>query len=547
MIGERNRQIGSASRLVAAARPSHGDVIMAAAEKGKGERMPDSAATDGEASAGIDRRAFRLSFAGLLTTMALASLDQNIVATALPRIVGELGGLAHLAWVVTAFMLTSTATAPLYGKLSDMHGRRPMFVAAILIFIAGSALCGLARSITGLILFRGLQGLGAGGLIVLAQTTIADLVSPRQRGRYQGLITGVFALCSVAGPVLGGVITDALSWRWIFYVNLPVGGIALGLVLIGLPRLNRPAVVHRIDYAGAALLTAMTAAWLLVLSWGGTVMPWLSPQIAGLTLGAMALLALLLARERVAAEPILPLSLFRNPVFAVAVAVVAITAIALFGTFVFLPTFFQLVQGESPSQAGLSTAPMMGGLIVASVLGGRLVSSRGKYKGLCVLGLSLAIAGLVAIAMTARESAPLPAIEAALVVTGAGLGLVMPNLTVAIQNAVAPEMLGVATSGVSFFRSLGSALGVALSGSLLTGRVNASLSVAGSTAAAARRAFAGSAGGIASLPPAVHVLIAAAYRHAVATTFATGAAIAGFGLALLLLLPEQPLRDTSTR
>ena len=222
---------------------------MAAGDTTVGSRR-DLSATGGEAGVPTERRAFRLSFAGLLTTMALASLDQNIVSTALPRIVGELGGLAHLPWVITAFMLTATATAPLYGKFSDMHGRRPLFVVAILVFIAGSALCGLARSMTGLILFRGLQGLGAGGLMVLAQTAIADLVPPRQRGRYQGLFTGVFALCSVTGPVLGGVITDALSWRWIFYVNLPVGMVALSLILVALPRSERPQIAHRIDYLG---------------------------------------------------------------------------------------------------------------------------------------------------------------------------------------------------------------------------------------------------------------------------------------------------------
>src|SRR3984893_4985816 len=436
---------------------------------------PDSSATSDEASGRAERRAFRLSLAGLLTTMALASLDQNIVSTALPRIVGELGGLAHLPWVITAFMLTATATAPVYGKLSDMHGRRPLFVVAITVFIAGSALCGLPALMTGLILFRGLQGLGAGGLMVLAQTAIADLVPPRQRGRYQGLFSGVSALCSVTGPVLGGVIADALSWRRIFYVTLPVGMVALSLILIGLPRTERPRVVHRIDYPGAVLLTLMTAALLLLLSWGGPGAAWSSPTIVGLGLGAAALFVLLLARERVAAEPILPLPLFRNRVFAVAITVVAITATALFGAFVFLPTFFQLVQGKSPSDAGLLTAPLMAGLIVASVIGGRLVSALGRYKRLSMLGLGLAVAGLAAIARAARAAAPLPAIEAALVVTGAGLGLVMPNLTVAIQNAVPPGMLGVATSAVSFFRSLGGAFGVALSGSLLTSRVDASL------------------------------------------------------------------------
>jgi EmrB/QacA subfamily drug resistance transporter len=494
-----------------------------------------------------ERHAFRLSLAGLLTTMALAALDQNIVSTALPRIVGELGGLAHLPWVITAFMLTATASAPLYGKFSDMHGRRPLFVVAILVFIAGSALCGLAPSMTGLILFRGLQGLGAGGLMVLAQTAIADLVPPRQRGRYQGLFTGVFALCSVTGPVLGGVITDALSWRWIFYVNLPVGVVALSLILVALPRSERPRVAHRIDYPGAVLLTMTTAALLLVLSWGGIIAAWSSPTIVGLTLGALVLFALLLFCERVAAEPILPLPLFRNRVFAVVIAVVAVTAMALFGAFVFLPTFFQLVLDRSPSHAGLLTAPLMAGLIVASVIGGRLVSALGRYKALSVLGLGLAIAGFVAIAAAVRETAPLPAIEAALVVTGAGLGLVMPNLTVAIQNAVAPEMLGVATSAVSFFRSLGGAFGVALSGSLLTGRVDAALAAAGSAADTARRAVAGGAGGITALPPELHELVAAAYRQAIGTTFATGAMIAGFGLVLLLLLPERSLRDVPAR
>jgi EmrB/QacA subfamily drug resistance transporter len=515
---------------------------MAAGDPAVGFR-PDPSATGGEAGVHTERRAFRLSFAGLLTTMALASLDQNIVSTALPRIVGELGGLAHLPWVITAFMLTATATAPLYGKFSDMHGRRPLFVVAILVFIVGSALCGLARSMTGLILFRGLQGLGAGGLMVLAQTAIADLVPPRQRGRYQGLFTGVFALCSVTGPVLGGVITDALSWRWIFYVNLPVGMVALSLILVALPRSERPRVAHRIDYPGAVLLTMTTAALLLLLSWGGTIAAWLSPTIVGLALGALVLFALLLARERVAAEPILPLPLFRNRVFAVVIAVVAVTATALFGAFVFLPTFFQVVQGKSPSHAGLLTAPLMAGLIVASVIGGRLVSALGRYKALSMLGLGLSIAGFVAIAVAAREAASLPPIEVALVVIGAGLGLVMPNLTIAIQNAVPPEMLGVATSAVSFFRSLGGAFGVALSGSLLAGRVDASLAAAGSAAAAARRAVSGGAGGIAALPPELHGLVAAAYRQAIGMTFATGAVIAGFGFVLLLLLPERPLRD----
>ncbi|MBV8889850.1 MAG: MFS transporter [Alphaproteobacteria bacterium] len=488
------------------------------------------------------RAAFRTSLAGLLMALALASLDQNIVSTALPRIVGELGGLAHLSWVVTAFMLTSTATAPLYGKLSDTYGRRPMFVIAIVTFVAGSALCGLAGSLDGLIVFRGLQGLGAGGLMVLAQTTIGDLVSPRERGRYQGLFTGVFALCSVLGPLLGGVITDALSWRWIFYVNLPVGAVALVLIVTGLTTRSGPAPAGRIDYAGAGLLTAATTCLLLVLSWGGAIYPWVSAPVLGLAASATMLSIVLVLRERVAPEAVLPMPLFRNRVFAVAVAVTAITATALFGAFVFLPTYFQLVMGESPSRAGLLTAPLMAGLIAASIVGGRVVSALGRYKPLALVGFSLATAGFFAMAWGVAAGSGLVFIEAVLIVMGAGLGLVMPNLTVAIQNAVPRAELGAATSAASFFRSLGGALGVAVSGAMLSARIESFLAASGSPLAvrhAATTAFAE----IAQLPPEARAAIVEAYRQAIGATFLTGAGIAALGLGALFLLPELPLRD----
>ncbi len=331
------------------------------------------------APAPVSRRELYTVFAGLMLALTLASLDQNIVNTALPRIVSDLGGLAHLSWVVTAFMVTSTISTPLYGKLSDMYGRKPLFFTAITIFLVGSVLCGLAETMFQLILFRALQGLGAGGLITLAQTTVADLIVPRERGKYQGLFGAVFAACSVAGPLLGGVITDALSWRWIFYVNLPVGAAALFLIAIGL-RHHGNVIQHRIDYPGAAFLTGGTVSLLLLLSWGGSVYPWLSPAILALAAGASLFYGLLIRQERHANEPILPPHLFGNRVFVVAVSVIGLNAMALFGSLVFLPLFFQVVLGASPTRAGLMLAPMMGGVIVASITGGRLVSAFGRYK-----------------------------------------------------------------------------------------------------------------------------------------------------------------------
>ncbi len=304
----------------------------------------------------VSRREFRTVMAGLLLVLTLASLDQNIVATALPGIVSELGGLAHLSWVVTAFLVASTATTPLYGKLSDSYGRRAMFFVAVGVFLAGSALCGLSQDMGQLIAFRAVQGLGAGGLITLAQTTVGDLLAPRERGRYQGLFTAVFAACSVAGPLLGGFITDALSWRWIFYINLPVGALALGLIAVALRRPNR-AVRHRIDFAGAALMVGGTTATILVLTLDASREAWSRPATWIEAAAAVLCFGLLVVRERHAAEPILPPRLFRDRVFVVGATVVGLTAVALFGAVIFLPLFFQLVLGAAASRAGLMLSP----------------------------------------------------------------------------------------------------------------------------------------------------------------------------------------------
>jgi EmrB/QacA subfamily drug resistance transporter len=479
-----------------------------------------------------------------MLALTLASLDQNIVNTALPRIVSDLGGLAHLSWVVTAFMVTSTATTPLYGKLSDMYGRKALFYVAIAIFLIGSVLCGAAQTMFQLILFRAVQGLGAGGLMTLAQTTVGDLIEPRERGRYQGLFGAVFAACSVIGPLLGGIITDALSWRWIFYVNLPVGVAAFALIAIGLRHPCR-IVEHTIDYAGAVWLTAGTVSLLLLLSWGGGVFPWLSPAIAGLAATAALFYGLLVWQENRTPEPILPLGLFRNPVFCIGVSVIGLNAMALFGSLVFLPLFFQLVLGASPTHAGLMMAPMMGGVIVASVTGGRLVARTGRYKPFPIAGLVAATCAFLTLAWAAIAGAGTPVIETALVALGAGLGFVMPNLTVAIQNAVERTELGVATSVSAFVRSLGGALGVAIAGAAVAIRLRLLLPASWRLPnAAGTTPLEMGFQQMSQLPAAQRQVLIHAYRHAIATTFFTGAAIAAAAFCIVLFLPERPLRSS---
>ncbi|WP_428489753.1 MDR family MFS transporter [Rhodopila sp.] len=470
-----------------------------------------------------------LVLAGLMLALMLAALDQNIVATALPRIVIDLGGLGHLSWVVTAFMVASTMTTPLYGKLSDMFGRKPAFFVSITIFLIGSALCGQARDITELILFRAVQGLGAGGLIALSQTVISDLVSPRERGRYQGLFAGVFATCSVAGPLLGGLITDALSWHWIFYVNLPIGAAAMALIGIGLRHRPRR-VVHKVDYFGALLLSLATCSGLLALSWGGNTFPWVSPVVLGLAATAIVSLGLLVVNERRAAEPLLPPRLFGSQIFVLSVLVIGLAAMGLFAAAVFLPLYFQLVQGARPTTAGLLIAPMMGGVIVSSVLGGRLVSHTGHYKRLVTAGLLVAAFSFAILAWNAGSGGGVPIAEVTLVTLGLGIGVSFPNLTTAIQNAVDRQDLGAATATAAFFRSLGGAVGVALSGAILTARLQTLLPSAVGAPTAGE-----------GMPQADHATMVFAYRHALSTTFLAGAIIASIACLVVALSPERPL------
>ncbi|HEY1722272.1 MAG TPA: MDR family MFS transporter [Magnetospirillaceae bacterium] len=488
----------------------------------------------------LSKREFTIVIAGLMLALMLASLDQNIVGTALPRIVSDLGGLTHISWVVTAFVLTSTVSTPLYGKLSDMYGRKKLFHVSIVIFLVGSILCGFAQSMVQLILFRAIQGVGAGGLMPLAQTAMGDVIEPRERGKYQGLFTGVFAFCSVAGPLLGGVITVALSWRWIFFVNLPVGAVAMALIERGLRRPHR-ATSHKVDYPGAALLTVGTTALLLMLSWGGAVYAWDSTIILAMIVAAVALGVGFVARQAVAQEPILPLRLFRIRVFSISCSAMGLNTMALFGAAVFMSLYFQLVMGDGPAVAGLRLTPLMGGVIVSSIVGGRLVSRTGRYKWFLVGGLftSMVAFGLLAWAATARWDRW--TLEACLVGVGLGVGLAMPNLTLSTQNAVDRSDLGVATSTLGFFRSLGGAIGVALSGAILTMGLHELLPPEVMTGGVASALDQGAAK-IATLSPAAHDMVIEAYRHAIVRTFYAGGTFSGIAFLVSLGLPNTLLR-----
>ncbi len=479
-----------------------------------------------------------------MLALMLASLDQNIVGIALPRIVSDLGGLSQLSWVVTSFLLTSTATTPLYGKLSDIYGRKPLFIAAILIFLGGSSLCGLSDTMTQLIIFRGIQGLGAGGLMTLAMTTVADLVPPRERGRYQGYFGAVFGIASIAGPLLGGFITDALSWRWIFYVNLPIGALALAFFIFGYQR-PHSVVTHRIDYAGSLLLTAATVSLLLVLSWGGVEYAWSSLLITSLAASAVVLSVLLVYTERRSPEPVLPPHILKNRVFLIATSVMFLTFMGLFGAAVFLPLFFQLVLEFAPARAGLMLAPMTGGVVVASFLGGRLVSRTGRYKIFPVVGLAAATLAFLAVMWAATAGASIAFIEVSLVILGMGFGLVMPNLMVAIQNAVLPVELGSATAATSFFRSLGGTFGVAISGAIMTAQLQALHAEKWvGMERGARSLLEQGIKQIEQLPAAQKALVIGAYRHAISTTFLLGSVVIALAFVLVLFLPEHPLRTS---
>src|ERR1039458_8892226 len=412
-------------------------------------------------------------FAGLMLVMLMAALDQTIVSTALPTIVGDLGGLSHISWVVTAYLLAQTAVTPVYGKLGDLYGRKAVLQVALVVFLIGSALCGIAQSLTELIVFRALQGLGGGGLMVSTMAAIGDVVAPRDRGRYQGIFGAVFGLASVIGPLLGGFFTTNLSWRWIFYVNLPIGVLALGVLAATLP--SRSERVHyRVDYRGAALLAVALSVIVLLCTLGGTSYGWGSPFIIALGAAAVILLVVFVAVERRAAEPVLPPRLFANRVFSVTSAIGLVVGFALFGSVTYLPLFLQVVNGASPTSSGLQILPLMGGLLITSIGSGQIISRTGKYKPFPIAGTAIMVVGLALLSTMDAHTTRLVA-SAFMFVLGLGLGLVMQVLVLAVQNAVGYEDLGVATSGATLFRSIGGAVGTAVLGSIFSNRLSAEL------------------------------------------------------------------------
>lgn len=404
---------------------------------------------------------------GAMLAMFLAALDQTIVGTAMPKIVKELNGFEHLSWVFTAYMLASTVSVPIAGKLSDIYGRKTFFLGGIIVFLIGSALSGQAQSMTQLITFRALQGIGAGTIMTNAFAIIGDLFPPKERGKWQGAFGGIFGLSSVIGPLLGGYLTDAASWRWTFYINVPIGIVALGFIYFLMPKIKSHFTGKRsIDFAGAILLILGLVPLLLGLVWGGNEYPWLSGQILGLfTLGIISLISFGFV-ERKAAEPIIPLSLFHNKIFTVSVLITFLTAMSMFGAIVYIPLFAQTVLGTSATDSGFILTPLMLGMIAASAFSGQVISRKGKYKALAIIGTGIITLALFFLSMINAQTSTFDLI-ARMVLLGIGLGMTFPIFNIAVQNAFGHEKLGVVTAGIQLFRSVGGTVGTAVMGSIL--------------------------------------------------------------------------------
>jgi len=481
-----------------------------------------------------------------MLVMLLAALDQTIVSTALPRIASELHGLSKLSWVATAYLLTSAITTPIYGKISDMFGRKKIFQTAIVIFLVGSVLCGISQNMNELVFSRALQGIGAGGLMSLVLAIVGDVIPPRQRGRYMGYFGAVFGIASVAGPLLGGFLTDALSWRWVFFVNIPIGIIALAAVAtrLHLPVHKRE---HKIDYLGASLLAAGSVCLLLASVWGGTTYDWISTQIIGLIAAGLALGVAFVIREKYAAEPIIPMKLFKNDIFTVSVILSFLAGIAMFASILYIPLYQQIVRGFSPTKSGLLMLPLVLGLLTASIISGRLISKFGRYKIFPIFGTLMLALGLWMFSHLALNTSEW-VLGAWMVVIGAGLGSFMQVMTLAIQNSVDRSQLGTATSSATFFRSLGSSFGAAIFGTVLTSRLAIHLAQAfphaSSAASSLNLSSIQSGAALSHLPPEASYKVMQAFVTSFHDMFLLAIPFALLAFVAALFLRETPLSST---
>ena len=483
---------------------------------------------------------------GILLCILLAAIDQTVVVPAVPAIAADLHGFSHLAWIVSAYLLTSTSATPIYGRLSDIYGRRALLLPAIVVFVIASLLCGFAQNLWQLIGARALQGIGGGGLMAMAQAAIADVVAPRERGKYQAYMAGTWGVASVAGPILGGWMTDQLSWRWIFWINLPIGIAAFLLSNRALKLLPVRHLRVRIDYAGAALLTACVAAILLVMSWGGTEFPWTSLQVTGAALAALVLLVALGWREATASDPLLPPRLFASSVFSRGVVIAALTAGAMFGGTFLLPLFFQLLHGADASASGTLIVPFLGSNVVGAYVSGQLARRLGRAKPIVLGGLAMATVGFALLGILGAHAGHLSSLRDMLVV-GFGIGIVMPASLVMVQNAAERRDVGVATGTLLFLRAMGAALGSTLIGALLSGRFEAGLAARGVAARIDLGALREHAGAALALPAETRAAAEASLVGAFHLSFLVCAGMAGAALLFGLALADLPLQSSERR